>query len=140
MAELKTKVGSEDMNDFLNKVTPDQKRKDCFQLLEMLINITGIQPKIWGNAIVGFGTFQYKQKSGQAGDWFMAGFSPRKQNISIYTMSGFNQHEPLMCKLGKFKTGVGCLYINRLSDIDVKVLNELMRLSFDEMKNKYTVK
>lgn len=137
MAALKTKVGEENVHDLLNKVLPETKRQDCFKLLEMFIAATGVQPKVWGGSTVGFGNFQYQRKSGESFEWFMIGFSPRKQNISLHIMPGFNQHELLMSKLGKYKTGCGCLYVNKLSDINLDLLQQLLHLSFEEMKRKY---
>lgn len=137
MAALKTKVGEENVHDLLNKVTPETKRQDCLKLLEVMTTSTGVQPKVWGGSTVGFGTFQYKRKSGESFEWFMIGFSPRKQNISLHIMPGFDQHELLMSKLGKYKTGCGCLYVNKLSDINLDLLQQLFHLSFEEMKRKY---
>jgi hypothetical protein len=93
--------------------------------------LTGCEPKMWGDSIVGFGKYHYKGKSGREGDWFLTGFSPRKQNISIYTMSGFSEMPELMKKLGKFKTGSGCLYVNKLPDVDKSVLRQVIRQSVD---------
>lgn len=138
MAEIKTKPGEENIHDFLNTITPDNKKKDAFQLLELFQKITGLQPQLWGGAIIGFGKYQYQQKGGQKGEWFLTGFSPRKSNISIYTMAGFEQYESLLKQLGKHKTGTGCLYINKLADIDIAILEKIALTSFEEMKKKST--
>jgi hypothetical protein len=139
MAEIKTKVGQENITDFLNTITPEQKKKDAFQLLELFQKITGLTPQLWGGAIVGFGKYDYQQKGGQKGEWFLTGFSPRKSNISIYLMAGFEPYESLLKQLGKHKTGMGCLYINKLSDIDISILEQIARASFEEMKKKSTI-
>ncbi len=138
MAEIKTKPGQENITDFLNSITPESKKKDAFQLLELFQKITGLQPQLWGGAIVGFGKYEYQQKGGQKGEWFLAGFAPRKSNISIYTMAGFEQYESLLQKLGKYKTGMGCLYVNKLVDVDLKILEKIASASFEEMKKKST--
>lgn len=138
MAEIKTKPGQENITDFLNSITPESKKKDAFQLLELFQKITGLQPQLWGGAIVGFGKYEYQQKGGQKGEWFLAGFAPRKSNISLYTMAGFEQYESLLQKLGKYKTGMGCLYVNKLVDVDLKILEKIASASFEEMKKKST--
>lgn len=119
MAELKTKSNDKDVIEFLNEIKDEQMRKDCFTLLEILTKISKEKPKMWGDSIVGFGKYHYKYESGRKGDWFLTGFSPRKQNLVIYIMSGFTESEALMKVLGKYKTGSSCLYIKKLSDIDV---------------------
>lgn len=136
MAEIKTKAGKENIIDFLNAVSPDTKKKDAFQLLELFKRITGLEAQLWGGAIIGFGKYDYQQKGGQKSEWFLAGFAPRKSNISIYTMAGFEQYESLLKQLGKYKTGMGCLYINKLTDVDLAVLEKIAQSSFEEMKKK----
>lgn len=126
MAELKTKPNDGDVAAFLNAVADNQKRADCFTLLEMMREITGEAPKMWGGSIVGFGSFHYKYESGREGDWFVAGFSPRKQNLTLYIMAGFDRYEELLQKLGKHKTGKSCLYLKKLADVDETVLRELI--------------
>ena len=107
-------------------------------LLAMMKKITKQEPRMWGSSIVGFGSFHYKsERSKQEGDWFMTGFSPRKQNLTVYIIPGFAKYETLMKKLGKFKTSVSCLYINKLADVDSKVLIELITVAFKDMKEKY---
>src|SRR5512134_913782 len=132
--ELKTKVNEASVTDFINSVTDEQKRNDCFEILKMMKQVTKEEPKMWGASIVGFGSYHYKGKSGREGDWMLTGFSPRKQNLTLYLMGGFDTHADLLKKLGKFTTGAGCLYIKRLEDIDKKVLKELVQASVKRMK------
>ena len=107
-------------------------------LLAMMKKITRQEPKMWGSSIVGFGSFHYKsERSKQEGDWFMTGFSPRKQNLTIYIIPGFAQYGELLKKLGKYKTSVSCLYINKLADVDQKILTELVSISYKDMQEKY---
>lgn len=137
MAELKTKLNDASVNKFLNSVVDKEKREDCFSVLELMKKITRSEPKMWGSSIVGFGIYHYKYASGREGDWFLCGFSPRKQNLTLYIMSGFSKYDGLMKKLGKYKTGKSCLYINNLEDIDMKVLKELITESVSFLrKNK----
>src|SRR5688572_30664818 len=115
MSELKTKATDKNPKDFLDKVEPEQKRQDGFTLLEMFESITGEKAVMWGDSIVGFGKYHYKsERSSQEGDWPLVGFSPRKQNLTLYIMSG-NKENPTLEKLGKHKKSVGCLYLNKLS-------------------------
>ena len=137
MAELKTKLTAESAETFLSKIPDEIKRKDAFAIVELMKNITKEEPRMWGSAIVGFGSYHYKYDSGREGDWMMTGFSPRKQNLTIYLMSGFAAYNELLKKLGKFKTGKSCLYITRLEDIDFKVLKELIKSSYAYMKKTY---
>ena len=138
MAEVKTKVTDADVLDFINKVENDQKRKDSLQLLKIFIEITGLEPKMWGDSIVGFGSYHYKsERSKQEGDWPLTAFSPRKQSLSIYIMPGFDQYKGILDKIGKCKTSVSCLYVNKLSDIDLEQLKQMIRLSVAEMKKRY---
>ena len=133
-AELKTKVNSASVTDFLNSVTDEQKRNDCFAILKMMKQVTKEEPKMWGASIVGFGSYHYKGKSGREGDWMLTGFSPRKQSLTLYLMGGFDTHTALLKKLGKYTTSVGCLYIKTLDDVDRKVLKELVQASVKRMK------
>ena len=138
MAEPKTKATKASVREFLNKVEPEEKRQDSFTLLEMFEQITGEKAVMWGDSIVGFGQYHYKsERSRQEGDWMLVGFSPRKQNLTLYVLHG-NQGNPALEKLGKHKTSGsgmgGCLYINRLSDVDQKVLRKLIENSFRHMK------
>lgn len=133
-AELKTKVNKASVTAFLNKVDDEQKRTDSFEILKLMKQVTKEEPKMWGSSIVGFGSYHYKSKSGREGDWMLTGFSPRKQNLTLYLMGGFDTHKDLLKKLGKFATSVGCLYIKRLDDVDKKVLKELVAASVKRMK------
>jgi hypothetical protein len=124
--EVKTKVNDASVEGFLNSVTDEQKREDCFEILKLMRQVTKEAPKMWGSSIVGFGSYHYKGASGREGDWLLTGFSPRKDNLTLYIMGGFELHKDLLKKLGKHKTSVGCLYIKKLDDVDKKVLKELV--------------
>ncbi len=113
MYELKTKLNDSSVEDFLNSIKEEKKRSDSLLILDLMREETGEEPKMWGQSIIGFGSYHYKYKSGQEGDWMLAGFSPRKQNLTIYIMPGFERYGDLMEKLGKYKTGKSCLYINK---------------------------
>ncbi len=131
MSELKTKVTVQDPEDFLNSIEPQQKKQDSFVLLEMFEKVTGEKAVMWGSSIVGFGKYHYKsEKSRQEGDWMLVGFSPRKANLTLYIMHGNEKNKDLLTKLGKHKEGGGCLYINKLSDVDQKILATLIDNSF----------
>jgi len=136
MAELKTKPNDASVNVFLNKIENEEKRADSFEILKLMQQVTQQEPKMWGSSIIGFGNIHYKYASGREGDWFITGFSPRKQNLTLYVMGSFNPHTDLLKKLGKHKTGSGCLYINKLKDIDLKVLKELIKISFNAAAKK----
>lgn len=127
MAELKTKENDQSVTDFLNAIPDEQRRQDCFSIMEMMRKITGHEPKMWGDSIVGFGKYHYKYASGHEGDTCITGFSPRKQAITVYATYGFGNYPELMDRLGKYTTGKGCLYIKRMGDIDPAVLEELIR-------------
>lgn len=126
MAELKTKVNDQSVTAFLEANADEKRRSDCFTILEMMKKATGAEPKMWGDSIVGFGSYHYKYASGQEGDWPLTGFSPRKQALTLYLMSGFTDFEDLLSRLGKYKTGKGCLYIKKLADVDQTILQELI--------------
>jgi len=132
--ELKTKVNDVSVEGFLNSVADEQKREDCFEILKLMKQVTKETPRMWGSSIVGFGSFHYKGASGREGDWLLTGFSPRKQNLTLYIMGGFDSHTDLLKKLGKYKTSVGCLYIKKLEDVDKKVLKELVTESVKTTK------
>ena len=134
MAELKTKLNDASVTDFLNGIKDESKRADSFEILKMMQQVTKQEPKMWGTSIIGFGHTHYIYESGREGDWFIVGFSPRKQNLTLYVMGSFNPHTDLLKKLGKYKTGKGCLYINKLKDVDVKVLKELVKESVKAAK------
>jgi len=133
-AELKTKVNDVSVEGFLNSLADEQKREDCFEILKLMKQVTKETPKMWGSSIVGFGSYHYVGKSGREGDWMLTGFSPRKQNLTLYLMGGFDSEKDLLKKLGKYKTSVGCLYIKKLEDVDQKVLKELVTASVKKMK------
>lgn len=138
MAAIKTKKNDGDVMAFLQSAGDEEKKKAALLLLDMIKKVTKEEPKMWGGSIVGFGTYIYQSPAtGRSGEWFMTGFSPRKQNLTIYIMPGFAKYDELMKKLGKYKTGVSCLYINKLPDVDIKVLKELVAQSYKYMKEKY---
>jgi hypothetical protein len=138
MAELKTKATKQLAVEFLSTVEPEEKKRDSLLLLEMMEKITGEKPVMWGTSIVGFGSYHYKsERSSQEGDWPLIGFSPRKQNLTLYLISGFKNNQDLLRRLGKHKTSVGYLYIRRLSDIDKSILAKLIEKSFKHMKESH---
>jgi len=140
MAELKTKPTKQKAKDFLRTIEPEQKREDSLVLLKLFEKVTGEKPVMWGTSIVGFGMYHYKsQRSSQEGDWPLVGFSPRKQNLTLYVIIGNQDSKELLKKLGKHKTSVGCLYMNKLADVDLKVLAELIETSFRYMKKQYSL-
>jgi hypothetical protein len=126
MAELKTKPTDSSVSGFLDAIKDDQRRQDCYTILALMQKATRAEPKMWGSSIVGFGDTHYTYASGREGDWFVAGFAPRKQNLSLYLMGGLESHAALLHKLGKHKTGKGCLYINKLQDVDMAILRKLI--------------
>ena len=134
MTELKTKRNKGDVEAFLNNVPDEKKRRDSFTILELMKKVTGKEPAMWGDSIIGFGSYHYKYASGREGDWFLTGFSPRKQNLTLYIMAGFDEHERLLGKLGKHSIGKSCLYIKKIDDIDVDVLKELVKRSVEHME------
>lgn len=137
MATNKTQPNNSNVNAFLDSVAEDKKRADSFKLLKIMQEITNESPKMWGSSIIGFGNYHYKYESGREGDFFIVGFSPRKQNLTLYIMPGFERYEKLMADLGKYKTGKSCLYIKSLDDVDMKILKELISDSVSYMNNKY---
>ena len=132
MAELKTRVTKASVQKFLRGITDERKRQDCLELLNIMKKATKAEPKMWGTSIVGFGDHHYVYASGREGDWFLTGFSPRAQNLTLYMMGGFDSE--VLQRLGKYKTGKGCLYINKLQDVDLKVLDELITTSLKNAK------
>jgi hypothetical protein len=138
MAELKTKKNDQSVEKFLNTVADPSKREDCFEIMRLMQEVTQEEPKMWGDSIVGFGDYHYKYKSGREGDWFQIGFSPRKRNITLYIMSGFNKYEEILGKLGKHKTGKSCLYINKLSEVNKEILTQLATESVQFVKEYYS--
>ena len=131
MAELKTKLSDASVEVFLDGIADEAKRRDSYAILAMMQEVTGVEAKMWGDSIVGFGSYHYKYASGREGDWMLVGFSPRKQNLTVYIMSGFEQYDQLLQRLGKHSTAKSCLYIKRLADVDLVVLRELVKLSVD---------
>lgn len=135
MAEIKTKATTQDPKEFLNSIEPDQKRADGFVLLDMFSKATGQQAVMWGTSIVGFGKYHYKsERSAQEGDWPLVGFSPRKQNLTLYVICNSPNETALLEKLGKHKVSVGCLYINKLADADQTILTSIIEASYQHMK------
>lgn len=135
MGELKTKENKNDPLAFISAVENKTRREDGFKLLNILSELTGEPPKMWGTSIIGFGKMNYTNSTGD-NEWMMIGFSPRKHNLTIYFMNGFRKYESQLKRLGKHKLGKSCLYINKLSDIDIAVLKEMMEDSIDHIKNK----
>ena len=131
MAENKTQKTGASVEEFLNSVENKRRREDGFTVLKMMKEITGLEPEMWGPSIIGFGSYHYKYESGREGDIFLTGFSPRKQSMSLYIMDGFDGCEDLLSKLGKHRKGASCLYINKLADVNMDVLRELVQQSFD---------
>lgn len=138
MAELKTKQNDADVIEFINTFAEsEQRKKDSFELLKIMQEFTGYEPKMWGPTMIGFGSYHYKsERSSQEGDWMLVGFSPRKAAISLYVYTGSPKHEHLLKDLGKFKMGKACIYINKLSDIDIDALKNLMRATIDMLEKK----
>ncbi len=136
MSGNKTKPTNKKAEDFLKTVEHAQKRADSYEILKMMKEITGEKPVMWGESIIGFGDYHYKYKSGREGDWFRVGFSPRKQSLTLYLMYGLEDKlKEDLTKLGKHKLGKGCLYINKLADIDTEVLKTLIKKSDEGIKN-----
>jgi len=133
MAELKTKQNDLSVEKFLKSLADKSTREDCLAIVQLMKQATKAEPKMWGASIIGFGTYHYKYESGREGDWFLTGFSPRKQNMTLYIMPGFARYAELMQKLGKYKTGKSCLYIKKLGDVDLAVLKQLVKESVAHM-------
>lgn len=140
MAEAKTKPTEQSVESFIDKIPEEQVRDDCKVLVKMMKKITGLSPKMWGPSIIGFGKYHYKYDSGHEGDSCIAAFSPRKQNLTVYLMEGFTENEDLLKKLGKHKTSKVCLYIKKLADVDLTILEKLIKLSVDYVTKKYPSK
>ena len=134
MAENKTRKTGASVENFLASVQNKRRREDGSTILEMMKQITGMEPEMWGPTIIGFGDYHYKYASGREGDMFLTGFSPRKQNLSLYVMDEFEGRDDLLARLGKHRTGVSCLYINKLADVDMDVLRELIQRSFEHSR------
>lgn len=140
MAELKTKPTEASVKEFLNQIPDKERRDDCFAIAKLMEEITGDKPKMWGPSIVGFGTYHYKYASGREGDWLETGFSPRKKDLTLYIMMGFDKHPELMERLGKHSVGKSCLYIKRLSDIHLPTLKKLIKSSVKDLRAQTTSK
>lgn len=136
MSENKTRPTEISVTEFVEAVENETRRADSYVLLDLIEKITGHPAILWGNSLIGFGSYHYKNESGREGDMLMAGFSPRKQNLAIYN-TGHKRYPKLMEKLGKHKIGKSCLYINKLSDVDLEVLSELIKTGYDHIKTKY---
>ena len=128
------------IEELLSNINDREKREECFTLLELMKEITDEKPKIWRGNMVGFGTYRYKYDSGREGEWFLTGFCPRKNNLVVYIVAGFKEYDTLLSKLGTYKTGSSCLYLNSLGDVDIEVLKELVQNSVALMRIKYNIK
>ena len=135
MAELKTKATNESVEEFFNSIPDAERREDCFAIAKLMEEITGHKPTMWGPSIVGFGSYHYKYASGREGDWLVTGFSPRKKDLTLYIMMGFEKHQELMKQLGKHSVGKSCLYIKRLSDIHLPTLRKLIKTSIKQLQD-----
>jgi len=134
VAEAKTKPTKASVTRFLNQVPDAARREDCFAIAKMMEEITGSKPQMWGPSIVGFGSYHYKYASGHEGDWPLTGFSPRKGDLTLYLMMGFDKHDELLGQLGKHRKSKSCLYIKRLSDIHLPTLKKLIKVSVKDLK------
>lgn len=137
MAENKTKMNEDSVTAFLESVTDERKKADCYAILKLMEELSGEKAKMWGESIIGFGSYHYKYESGREGDFMRIGFAPRKQNISLYLIAGANRDQELLQKLGKHKTGKSCLYINKLADVNLDVLREMIISSLEHMQRRF---
>jgi len=133
MAELKTRKNDADVDAFLQSVENEKRVADCRAVMEIMEEVTGEKPSMWGTSIIGYGSYHYKYGSGREGDWFLTGLSPRKQSLSLYIMGGITPHEDIMARLGKYKTGKSCIYINKLEDVDLGTLRELIAAGVERL-------
>lgn len=138
MAELKTQQNDASVTRFLENIENPKRKADCKTVCALMAQLTGWPAKMWGKSIIGFGAYDYCYDSGHSGRWMMVGLSPRKSSLTIYIMPGFSGFPDLMAKIGKYKTGRSCLYVNKLEDIDLVVLGELIEKSVDVMKDRYS--
>ena len=136
MTEIMTKPTDLSVNNFLEGIGNEKKKADAYKILNLMQEITGEPPKMWGSSIIGFGNYHYRYPTGREGDWFLTGFSPRKQNFAFYLISGFDQFSDQLEQLGKHKTSVSCLYINKLADVKQDILAELIALSIQKLKSR----
>ena len=137
MAELKTKQTQQSVEKFVDGIKNDKTRRDCRVLLKLMRDVTKAKPRMWGSSMVGFGSYHYKYASGREGDWFLTGFSPRKRNLTLYIMAGFDRYDGLMKKLGKYKAAKSCLYVKSLDDIHLSTLKSLIRESVRHLRKTY---
>ena len=137
MSDLKTKPTAASVSAFINAIDDERKREDARTITEMMTEVTGAPPKMWGSSIIGFGSYHYRYASGREGDFMETGFSPRKRALTLYIMAGFSDYEGLLARLGEFSIGKSCLYIKRLADVDETVLRELLERSVAYIRDKY---
>ena len=137
MYKLKTQKNDASVEDFLNSVEDEKRRKDSFAVLGLMREVTGEEPAMWGANLIGYGSYRYRYASGHEGEWPVTGFSPRKQSLTLYIMSGFEQYESLLKNLGKYRTGKSCLYVDKLDDINLEILRALVKQSVAHMKEIY---
>ena len=134
MTKLKTQPNDRSVEQFLQAIENDQKRQDSREIVALMAQVTGETAQMWGDSIVGFGRYRYRYASGREGEWPLVGFSPRKQNLTLYIMAGFDHYDELLERLGKYSTGKSCLYVKKLEDVDRAVLEALVRASVEHMK------
>jgi hypothetical protein len=134
MAELKTKVTNASVSDFIAKIPDEDRRQDCLTVVDIMKRASKAEPRMWGPSIVGFGDYRYKYPNGREADWFPIGFSPRKDNLTLYLVGGVEPHAALLAKLGKHKTGKGCLYLKRLSDVDTTILRQVIEAALKQAR------
>ncbi|MCB1052409.1 MAG: DUF1801 domain-containing protein [Acidobacteria bacterium] len=139
MADVKTQANNDLVESFLHSVQPEKRRSDALELLDNMREWTGYPGRLWGSSIVGFGSYHYVYESGREGDWMLTGFSPRKQNLTVYIMPGFQPFQDLLSQLGPYKLGKSCLYLKGLETVDINVLKKLVCESVALMKNKYNI-
>ena len=137
MTENKTKESDASVDAFLDAVENDERRTDCKTLLNLMAEVTGSEPRMWGSSMIGFGSYHYRYASGREGDWFITGFSPRKKALTLYIMPGFDGYDELMGRLGKYTSGKACIYVRRLDDIDLEVVKEMVLASVLHMRAQY---
>jgi hypothetical protein len=133
MAERESSLNDQDPIKYLNSFANEEKRNDSFAIMELMQAATGSEPKMWGDSIIGFGSYHYKYASGREGEWFLVGFIPRKQKITLYIMSGFDDYEVLLEKLGKYRRAKSCIHIRKLADVDKEILQEIVKRSAKHM-------
>lgn len=137
MTEALTQTGHPSVSALLDAVVPERRRQDAWTLHDLISDVTGLTPTLWGGSIVGYGQYAYRYDSGRSGVYFRTGFAPRKSALTVYILPGYDDHSALLAKLGKHKRGRACLYMNKLADIDLEVLRALVRAGFDRMADVY---